>query len=165
MSQQEQLGFRCEELSRRHRLWGRNLAAVDLDFPLLEYHHEKPVALVEFKYKLNTPLVDEEHPSIRALKHLADAASIPLLLVRYHPATWTLWVSPGNEYARAFIPMRGQEMSEREFASLLHEIRGEPVPPGLLKTLRGNALEEYREREAEAEAVAAAQIAPTTTPG
>lgn len=149
MSHDEKLGFRCEEISQRHRLWGKNLAAVDLDFPLLEYHHERPAALIEFKYKTNTRLIDEEQPSIRALKHLADAASIPLLLVRYHPTTWTFFVSPGNEHARAMIPIRGQEMSEREFASLLHEIRGEPVPRGLLKTLRGNALEEYLEKQSE----------------
>jgi hypothetical protein len=143
MSQNEKLGFRCEDLSARHRLWGKNLAAVDLDFPLLEYHHERPVALIEFKYKTNTRLIDETHPSIRALKHLADAASIPLLLVRYFPSTWTFWISPGNDHARAITPVGGLELTEREFVTLLHNIRRAPVPQGLLETLKGSPSEEY----------------------
>lgn len=44
---EEKWGMRDQDLSERHRLYGYNLPCVDLDFPLLEFHHEKPVALIE----------------------------------------------------------------------------------------------------------------------
>jgi len=79
---QERTGWRDQEISARHRMWGYDCPALDLDFLMLEYDQGKAAALVEFKNEKAMP-IRMGHPSIRALIGLADAANIPLFLVRY----------------------------------------------------------------------------------
>ena len=47
---QERTNWRDQELSARHRTWGFNCPAVDLDFLMVEYNIGKPVGLIEYKH-------------------------------------------------------------------------------------------------------------------
>ena len=51
----ERTGWRDERISQRHRLWGVECQAIDLDFLLVEYRSEyddiRPVAIIEYKHE------------------------------------------------------------------------------------------------------------------
>lgn len=89
----ERTGWRDIELSKRHRCWGWNCPAIDLDLVLLEYDRGKAVAIVEYKHE-RTPLQFPTHPSYQALIDLADRAGLPVL-----PAA-TRMISPGGGRSR-----------------------------------------------------------------
>lgn len=46
MAQKETIGFRCSEISQRHRVWGE-VPTCELDFLVVEYDRREPVALVD----------------------------------------------------------------------------------------------------------------------
>lgn len=50
MSAYERSGWRDMELSGRHRIWGFNCPAVDLDFLMVEYNLGIAIAVVEYKH-------------------------------------------------------------------------------------------------------------------
>lgn len=123
---QERTGWRDEALSQRHREWGWNCPAVDIDFLMLEYDAGIPQALVEYKHESANPQ-DPNHPSYRALRHLANSARIPFFAVRYK-SDFSWWsVRSLNEYAKQFIPFLST-MTENEYIALLYEIRGRQSP-------------------------------------
>jgi len=99
---QERTGWRDQEISARHSMWGYDCPALDIDFLLLEYDQGKAAALVEFKNEKAMP-IRMGHPSIRALIGLADAAKIPLFLVRYAGDFSWYFVTPGNVKAREYF--------------------------------------------------------------
>ena len=43
------------ELSDRHRKWGHECPATDIDFLLNEYNHGIPVAIIDYKHYLANP--------------------------------------------------------------------------------------------------------------
>lgn len=123
---QERTGWRCEKISERHRHWGYNCPAVDLDFVVAEYNHGKPVALVEYKerHALKPKL---EHPTYMALKTLADGfceGALPFMLVFYDSVDWWFRVTPINSAAlnhyRHCIDM---PLTEQRFVTSLYLLR------------------------------------------
>ena len=124
---EERTGWRCEKISRRHRQWGYNCPAVDLDFVVAEYNHGKPVALIEYKERRAQPS-DLSHPTYRALVELADGyrgGPIPCLIATYCSDLWWFVVTPLNHRARehyAHIP-DGQVLSEQRFVTSLYKLR------------------------------------------
>jgi len=123
---QERTGWRDEALSQRHRKWGWDCPAVDIDFLMLEYDQGKAKALVEYKHE-NAKPQDPKHPSYKAMKDLADRAQIPFFAVRY-AGDFSWWrVHPLNDYAHKFLPKTCQ-MTEVGYVTLLYTIRGRPVP-------------------------------------
>ena len=129
----ERTGWRDQEISARHRKWGYDCPALDIDFLMLEYDRGKAVALAEFKNE-HAAQIRMGHPSIQALINLADAANIPLFLVRY--ATNFSWhhVTPGNSNAKCFVP-EAIKLTEPEWIALLYRCRGREVPTELLSTI------------------------------
>lgn len=123
----ERSGFRCEDISRRHRFWGRHCPALDLDFVLLEYDLAKPIALIEYKLWNALP-VDATRPNYQALINLADNYSddgLPCFVARYNPAKWTFVIEPLNTIAHTkFKGMNGRTLSEQEFVRILYWLRG-----------------------------------------
>jgi hypothetical protein len=120
---QERSGWRDEAISARHRHWGFNCPAVDIDFLVVEYNLGVPVALIEFKHHLADP-PDIKHASYRAYLDLADnrATPLPFLIVRYWPDIWAFEVTPINEMAKQhFTP--GERLCEREFVIRLYRLR------------------------------------------
>ena len=66
-------------LSQRHRQWGAELHATDIDY-LVENRYGQPVAIIEYK-KNDTPCTSNQR---RTLQTLADMARIPFFIVNYH---------------------------------------------------------------------------------
>lgn len=126
----ERTGWRDEALSRRHRRWGWDCPAVDLDFLFLEYDHGKASAIVEYKNEHAAPQY-ASHPTYQAMIDLGNKADIPVIACRYaDDFSWWRAV-PLNEKAKEFISDR-QDLSEEEWVRLLYRIRGYNVPQDVL---------------------------------
>jgi hypothetical protein len=122
----ERSGWRDMELSHRHRRWGWDCPAVDLDFLFLEYDKGQPVALVEYKHENAAPQY-ACHPTYQAMINLGTRASVPVFACRY-AADFTSWTAvPLNIFARNLLPHR-QVMTEREWVTFLYHIRGYELP-------------------------------------
>jgi hypothetical protein len=126
MSAEERLGWRDQALSERHRLYGLDCPAVDIDFLMLEYNYGQPVALIDYKFHV-LEQVDVEHPSLRAISILADRGAIPFFVVRYWRSPWSYAVEPINVLANDVVQEQ-TEMSEVTFVRFLYDLRGS-VPP------------------------------------
>ena len=121
----ERTGWRDEALSGRHREWGFNCPALDLDFVMLEYNHGKPCALVEYKHK-NAATPDTNHATYRALVALADERHEPLpcFIAIYDPEGWTFRVIPLNDKARKhYAHCNNVVLTEQRFVRSLHLTR------------------------------------------
>lgn len=118
----ERTGWRDQKLSERHRLWGWDCPAVDIDFLMLEYDNGKAVALVEYKHQ-NAPMQKITHPTYQALIDLGNRAKIPVFNVRY--ADNFLWwiVTPLNKIAQHYLPEQ-KKMTEQEWVAFLYQLRG-----------------------------------------
>lgn len=126
----ERTGWRDEALSQRHRRWGWDCPAVDLDFLFLEYDHGKASAIVEYKNEHAAPQY-ASHPSYQAMIDLGDRSGLPVFACRYAD-DFSWWrVTPLNNAAKKFIPKRA-ELDEKGWVKLLYKIRGYDVPPNVL---------------------------------
>jgi hypothetical protein len=123
---QERTGWRDMRLSERHRHWGWDCPAVDLDFLFLEYDKGQPVALVEYKHERAAPQW-ASHPTYQAIINLGNRAQLPVFAVRYAD-DFSWWrVVPLNEQAKQWLSER-QEMTEKEWVTLLYRMRGYDLP-------------------------------------
>ena len=142
MPSDETYKFRDLRPNLRHREYG-DLPCLDLDLlAFTEYDHGKAVgltALVEHKHANWTSPGSLDHPSMLALKALADGdhPPLPLVIARYHPDEWLYDVFPVNEAAREHFPRRITRISEREWCTFLHSLRGQVPPPEVLARLKG----------------------------
>ena len=122
----ERTGWRDEALSRRHRRWGWDCPAVDLDFLFLEYDHGKASAIVEYKNEHAAPQY-ASHPTYQAMIDLGDRAGVPVIACRYSDDFSEWKAVPLNEKAKQFLPERAI-LDEAEWVGLLYKIRGYDVP-------------------------------------
>lgn len=130
---QERTGWRDQELSQRHRVWGHNCPAVDLDFLIVEYNVGKPVGLIEYKHH-HARYPDLRHATYRALTELANVAGLPFLLAFYWPGIWAFRVTPVNSIANNHFK-NGEIVTEREFVRRLYGMRRRVLTVYLEKTL------------------------------
>lgn len=125
----EQTGKRDLALSGRHRRWGWDCPAADVDLLLVEYDGGKAVAIVEYK----RGGFDRDYFSstnYRAIVDLGDRAGVPVIDCRYTP-DFVFWkVVPLNDLARAILPPVSF-MSEEEWVTLLYRLRGRTLKPGM----------------------------------
>lgn len=126
----ERTGWRDEALSRRHRRWGWDCPAVDLDFLFLEYDHGKASAIVEYKNEHAQPQY-ASHPTYQAMIDLGNRANIPVIACRYADDFSSWKVVPLNAEAMKYIPER-TTLSEHQWVELLYKIRGYSVPKEVL---------------------------------
>jgi hypothetical protein len=123
-TRQERTGWRDEEISKRHREWGFNCPAVDLDFLVVEYNFGKPVALIEYKHNKAAPPI-LKHATYSALSALADGYTdgpLPFVVAFYWPGVWAFRITPVNKAAfDAF--QDGEMLSEYEFVRRLYKLR------------------------------------------
>lgn len=125
----ERTGWRDLRLSERHRRWGWNCPAVDLDFLLLEYDRGKATAIIEFKHE-KAPLQWPSQPSYRAIADLGDRAGIPVLACRYAD-DFSWWrPAPLNRAAKPLLTSRAK-MTEHEWVAFLYSLRGYEMPAEL----------------------------------
>lgn len=133
----ERSGWRDESISRRHRLWGISCSAVDLDFLLLEFNYQEPVALVEYKHASAT-VRGLQSGRYAALSNLCDGfhkldgvsfvhSPLACLIAFYDPETWIFRVEPLNARARDHYKhtTRGEALSEYRFVKSLILLRKE----------------------------------------
>lgn len=130
---QERTGWRDLELSRRHRRWGWDCPAVDLDFLFLEYDRGKAVALVEYKHERAQPQY-ASHPTYQAMIDLGNRAGVPVFACRYRDDFSQWIVTPLNEKAKCFLPSKA-DMIEAEWVKFLYKIRGYDAPRDILDNL------------------------------
>ncbi len=125
----ERTGWRDEKISLRHRMWGFDCPAVDIDFLMVEYDSGRVCCLVEYKNEMAMPQYPS-HPSYRAMIDLADRASIPFIACRY-ASDFSWWKAhPLNANAMKHLPIPA-ELTEMEWVKLLYQIRGRTMPRDL----------------------------------
>ena len=132
----ERTGWRDLGLSERHRLWGWNCPAVDLDFLFLEYDRGKAAAIIEYKHEQAKWPVDARHPTYQAMVDLGDRAQLPVFAVRYKADFSRYRAVPLNGLARDWLP-ETTAMLECQWVSLLYKIRGRDFPAEELAHLQG----------------------------
>ena len=139
-------------LSGRHRVWGRDVPAMDLDFILAEYDRCVPIALIDYKHERAT--INLESANIRTLTALGDMAGIPAFIVQYghsHQSGWSHFfeevpedsvpwfqIIPLNVYAHgADLPSNDNNtrLSELVFVSWLYEMRGRKIPQDIVSII------------------------------
>ena len=125
----ERTGWRDLSLSQRHRRWGWDCPAVDLDFLFLEYDNGKAVALVEYKHEQAAPQY-RTHPTYQAMIDLGNRAGVPVFGVRY-AGDFSWWrVCPLNAHAKMWLRQQTR-MTEHEWVTLLYRVRGREAPADL----------------------------------
>jgi len=123
---QERTGWRDLRLSQRHRRWGWDCPAVDLDFIFLEYDRGKATAIVEYKHE-NAPPQYYTHPTYMALVDLGTRAGVPVFACRYaDDFSWYL-PTPLNPQAKKWLSAETR-MTEADWVTLLYRIRGYALP-------------------------------------
>ena len=130
----ERTGWRDAELSARHRRWGYDCPAVDIDFLMIEYDHGVASALVEYKNEHAAPQY-ASHPTYQAMINLGDRAQLPVFAVRYKDDFSEWRVVPLNNCAKEILPDT-ETMSEDEWVQLLYRLRGYDAPQSVLDGLR-----------------------------
>lgn len=126
---EERSGWRDLALSQRHRKWGWDCPAVDLDFLFLEYDKGEPVAIVEYKHERASPQY-ASHPTYQAMIRLGTRAGVPVFASRYTD-DFSVWnVVSLNELATKILPQR-KAMTEREWVTFLYQLRGYTPPETL----------------------------------
>lgn len=126
MSRHERTGWRDGGLSARHRLWGRNLPAVDIDLLLVEFDLCEPRALIEYKHEKAAP-IPVENPNLRAISRLAGLAGLPAFVVRYGDDLSWFRVRSLNGRAKRLTP-RTTTMTEDEYVAFLYGFRDRKPP-------------------------------------
>jgi len=134
----EKYGFRDENLSRRHRAWGWDCPAVDIDFLFLEYDKGNPVAIVEYKHE-RLQRLSLGHPTYHAISTVAERAGIPFFIVRYKDDMSRFHVIPVNSYAREKMPDGEKACTEAGWVRFLYRLRGYECPQSIIDGLRVTA--------------------------
>jgi len=142
MSDRERTGWRDEAISTRHRAWGYNLPAVDVDFVLLEYDRAQPVALIEYKHEASAE-VRASMPSYQALISLGNRAALPVFCVRY--ADDFAWFSVVPLNAQARLGWERTTMTEAQYVAFLYALRHRQAPPFVATTTEPPSPQQSRE--------------------
>ena len=133
---QERTGWRDAEISERHRHWGFDCPAIDIDFLMIEYNHGYPVAIVEYKH-WKAKEINIAHPSMRAMIALANGYKngLPCFVAIYVPDYWIFQVRTLNEHAERFFQDR-EVLTELTYVQRLYAIRKQSFPELLRVNLR-----------------------------
>lgn len=122
----EKTGWRDLSLSRRHREWGVDCPATDIDC-LVEIARGIPVAIIEYK-SWNADL-SASMQSTRSLELLAERARIAFFLVRYlkRDGLWLFSVEMASGRGSETLHPRATrfpiELNELEFVKFLYRLR------------------------------------------
>jgi hypothetical protein len=132
----ERTGWRDGNISERHRLWGFNCPAIDLDFILVEYDSNEPSALIEYKNERAAPF-DSESSGYKTIANLADKAGLPAFYVRYTSDLRAYDLFAMNGKAKAVLKGRSEKkgLTEIRYVKFLYYLRGRDVPSHILGNL------------------------------
>lgn len=130
---EERTGWRDEWISTRHRQWGWDCPAADIDFLMVEYNMGQPVAVVDYKGFQPRPL-DLNSASFKAVSWLASMGGVPFMVVFYNAASAVFMVRPVNRYAERLFK-KDEVFSEQEYVARLYELRRCSIPQTLFAKL------------------------------
>lgn len=135
------------QLSRRHRKWGDDCPAVDLDFLLCEYYHGVGVAVVDYKHHRANPYKTNTK-SFETLSGLYDkqGRQIPFFIARYWPDIWAFRLKAVNEAAVSALLEIGRrsapddlpewlDLDEQSYVRTLYLIRKRALNRGDERTI------------------------------
>lgn len=128
----ERSGWRDLGILLRHRLYGFDCPAVDLDW-VLEYDCGEPCALIEFKHE-KADLRNTSRATYHALARLGDRAGIPAFVVVYNSDFSVFIVAALNSIAKKIFP-KPRRMSETEYVTFLYALRKRRPPVEVLQRL------------------------------
>lgn len=130
----ERTHWRDLALNDRHRKYGFNCPATDIDF-FLEYDGGKSVAIIEYKHEYAPKIHPKTNYNIKALQNLASRAAVPFFAVRYaNDFTW--WtVVPLNKFAKQFLKTR-TTMTELQYVTFLYDIRHRKIPQDVIRAIK-----------------------------
>ena len=123
----EVTNWRDLDLSKRHREWGFDCPAVDVDFLLIEYDMCEPKALIEYKRDTAAPF-KSGHPTYKAINKLCHNAGIPFFVVIYDSLFSWFKVIPHSAHAKLYYQNKKSMLTEKEYISFLYDLRGRSVP-------------------------------------
>ncbi|MBR3050127.1 MAG: hypothetical protein IKN16_04845 [Selenomonadaceae bacterium] len=135
----ERTGWRDEDISRHHRLWGIDCKATDIDFVLAEYYakenHVHIVALIEYKNEhAKKPKIDSIQNRIYI--SLARRADLPFFIVIYNSDFKNFYIVSGNELARRKLSCKRRHMTEYEYVKFLYKLRDlNTIPKEVLESI------------------------------
>lgn len=146
MTKNEEHFKRDAWLSGRHRTWGNDSPAMDLDLIMTEYDHCIPVALIDYKHEYAA--INLQSANMRTLTALGDMAGLPSFVVRYGHSNQDGWwgdiaedsvpwfqVIPLNVIAHGIdLPSNDNntKLSELVFVSWLYDMRGRKIPQSIV---------------------------------
>jgi len=123
----ERTHWRDEALSERHRLWGYDCPAVDVDFLLIEFDRKQPCALVDYKHEKLPAL--RRNSNVATIGVLGSMADIPAFVCGYAEDFSWFWPIPLNEQAERWISKHdGKRLTEKEWVEMLYAMRGRTMP-------------------------------------
>lgn len=132
----ELTGERDLALNNRHRLWGFDCPAVDIDLLMVEYDHASAVAIVEYKRE-SASVPGHNTATMTALRRLADKGGVPFYVARYSPGFGRWEARAGNANAKATLGGNyGLVGDEEWWVRFLYRLRGRDIPPSVLDFLR-----------------------------
>lgn len=139
---QESLHWRDQEISARHRLYGSECPAVDIDFLLCEYNGREAVALIEYKY--HVAKVNFDHPNYLALLDLAQNRQrpIPFLIAKYWPDVWAFKVHCMNDASLKYFDQH-ELLTERQYVERLYAMRNNFVTQSIVTKLNEELPDAY----------------------
>lgn len=110
----------------RHRSWGFDVPATDIDF--LEYDNAKAIALVEYKrtQDLNA-CTPRDGANLEALADLGDRAELPVFVTFYNQTLAWYRIFPVNAHAVNTGPPEGI-LPEIKYIDFLYWLRGREIP-------------------------------------
>jgi hypothetical protein len=146
---QERTGWRDLELNDRHRQWGFNCPAFDLDFIMVEYDNREPIAFVEYKAKKLPDGYLLKDANIEVLWKLARLASRPAFIVEYYKQDGVRrWAVTGIDklaankmsyFTKTMQIKHRVECTELEYVSFLYWLRGREMPPQVASYIQENS--------------------------
>ena len=110
-----------------HRMFGQDCPAIDLDFVLVEFDHERPVALIEYKHCSGKPIQTDQNIGVSVLRNLGDMAKLPAFICRYDLVNGRFKLAAINDLGLRFMP-EIKELSTEEYVNFLYVLRGRPGP-------------------------------------
>lgn len=132
MSAHERTGWRDQQISERHRGWGYNCLAVDVDFLLIEYDQSIPVAIIDYKLGLDRD-VKTRAPNHRAQQHLhyrhgSQYVPVPHYVVTYRTEPdWMFRILAVGAHAYFTLESSGTKegaaLTELEYVKWLYRMR------------------------------------------
>jgi hypothetical protein len=122
----ERTQWRDQKLSERHRAWGFNCPAIDIDFLMVEFHTGKPVAIIDYK-RYTGSIKNLNQKSIDAISTLANNSNIPFFVVFYWDDVWAFQITAINNIAKNILLQHKIDedkiLTEQQYVYFLYKLR------------------------------------------